>query len=96
MKNVTNLDIGIEESYQFILKGNTYSFKQLNTEEMAELKALITADEDDKQEENLKKFLFSFITPVTKDAPSFQEVYKIMLHVQWSKFLDMVMTKLKG
>ena len=93
---IHNLDEGVEEYFQFTVKGHTYKFKQPNTEELDEIRLAtipITEDMDEKEAEAKSKesreSLFKFITP-EGEAPEFKEVSKKMTVPHWNRFNKMV------
>ena len=90
MNKVHNLDENIRESFDFVVKGHTYSFKQLNTEEMSEMRSLKGGDG------LLEKFLYKFITPIDDKSPQFSDIAKKMISPQWTKFTEMVEAEFKG
>lgn len=87
---IHNLDESVSEYFEFVIKGHTYRFQHLNTEEVAELKKV----SDD--EEKTKEYMYKFILPVSKDAPSFEEISKKMISPQWARFREMITTEFSG
>jgi hypothetical protein len=83
-----NLDDGVQEYFEFILKGHTYRFRHLNTEEIEHLRKI---DGDDKK---VKEYLFQFITKVKEDAPEFPVVSQQMLTPHWIKFKKMIQAEM--
>lgn len=81
-----DLDAGIQESFEFIVKGHKYRFRQLNTEEIEKLQEV----SKDKDALKTKEFLFQFITKVDEKSPEFAEVAKQMIAPQWKKFQEMI------
>lgn len=79
-----NLDVDIQEYFEFQLKGYTYHFRQPTTEEVQ-----LFAKVDTQDTEKSNAFLFQFITPVN-DAPPFEEISKQMLIPHWRKFREMI------
>lgn len=61
-----NLDEDNAEFFEFILKGNTYRMRYPTPDELKEI-----AEEKDKSTQ--EKRIYSFIDPVTPDAPPLQE-----------------------
>lgn len=77
-----NLDEGITEYFEFILKGFTYRFKYPNTEELEELRKAKENEGND--------ILFGFITKVDEKTPDFKELQKKMTVVHWKRFRQMI------
>jgi hypothetical protein len=110
MSKIHNLDEGVRETFDFVVKGFTYRFRQLNTEEMQEFRSLAKKlsklsllseneeieKEEEKAEEELNEFLYKFISSVSDKAPAFKEIQKKMLQPQWTKFQDMIEAEFKG
>jgi hypothetical protein len=90
MPEIHNLDESIVESFEFIVKGYKYKFRQPNTEELEEL-AKLGSDEKKSQE-----FLFSFISKVDESSPEFPEVAKKMIAPHWVAFRKMIQSELGG
>ncbi len=93
---IHNLDDGVQEYFEFIVKGHTYQFRQPNTEELDEIRVAtspITEDMDEKaveaKSEESREALFKFITPVG-EAPEFKETVKQMTVPHWNRFNKMV------
>ncbi len=93
---IHNLDEGVEEYFEFTVRGHNYRFKQLNMDELEEVRIAslpVAEDMDDKakkaKEKESKESLFKFITPVG-DAPKFEEVSKKMTVPHWNRFNKMV------
>lgn len=84
-----NLDEDVKESFRFTIKGHTYEFRQLNTEEIDKFQNI-------KEEKAIREYLFSFITPVDASSPSFEDVSKQMLAPHWKNFVNMVRVELSG
>jgi hypothetical protein len=78
-----NLDEGIQEHFEFTVKGHKYKFRHLNTEEMEQIAKL------DTDNEKAKQYLYTFITKVD-EGPEFSDVSKQMIAPQWRKFHDMI------
>lgn len=81
-----NLD-SVSESFEFVLKGHTYKFRHLTTEEIQELGKL-------KDEAKLTEYLYQFITPSSENAPEFSELAKNMIAPQWSMFRKMIQSEM--
>ena len=81
---IHNLDIDVAEYFEFIIKGHSYRFRHLNTEEVESMKSF------ESDEEKTKDYLFNFISKVNDDAPDFKEVAKKMITPQWVKFREMI------
>ncbi len=93
---IHNLDDGVQEYFEFIVKGHTYRFKQPNTEELDDMRTATTPGDvelDDKareaEEKESKEALFQFITSVG-EAPEFKEISKKMTVPHWNRFNKMV------
>lgn len=85
-----DLDIDIQEYFEFQVRGFKYKFRQPTTEEM-QLFAKLDSTEDESAKGFV--FLYQFITPID-DAPAFEEVAKTMLLPHWRKFREMIETEL--
>lgn len=85
---VYNLDEGIQEYFEFIIKGNKYKFRHLNTEEMEKFRVI------SEDEEKAKTFLYDFISKESDEAPDFSEVAKKMITPQWVKFRKMLLAEM--
>lgn len=86
---IHNLDEGVVEYFEFIVKGYKFKFRQLTTEEMETLRDF----KDD--EEKVKEYLYSFITRTDESSPEFSEVAKKMFPTQWNKFRSMLEAEFK-
>ena len=89
-EKVYNLDDGIIEYFDFILKGNTYRFRQPNTLEMTEFGVL-----KDKPE-LMVKTMSRFITKVTENAPDFEDIANTLTVQYWRRFNEMLEEQLLG
>ena len=83
-----NLDLDIQEYFEFQIKGHCYRFRQPTTEEMQMFAKL-----DTKDETGVNEFIYQFITPID-NAPKFEDVAKQMLLPHWKKFREMIETEL--
>lgn len=88
---IHNLDEGVQEYFEFILKGHKYRFAHLNTEQLEELQKISDSDED-KQ----KDFFYKFITKVDDSSPDFADISKQMIAPHWIRFRKMVETEFSG
>ena len=79
-----NLDDGIVEHFDFIIKGHTYRFRQPNTDELEELRTL----KDDS--EKGKEVLYKFISKISEGAPDFKKIAKKMTVPYWHRFNKMI------
>lgn len=84
-----NLD-DVAEYFDFILKGNTYRFRQMTMEEIEKLKEI------EGDEKKTMSYLFTFISKVTENAPEFATIAKKMVAPQWKKFVEMLKTEFTG
>lgn len=82
-----NLDEGIQEYFEFTVKGHSYKFRFLTTEEAEKIKEL----KDD--EKGIVEYLYKFIDPVSENAPPFVEIAKKMTIPHMIAFNKMVMTE---
>lgn len=87
MNKIHNLDESVAEHFDFIVKGHTYRFRHLNTEEF---KQLMKLEEKDDSETSIAEFFKQFIAPISKDAPSFDDVYKKMTLPHLRRFTQMI------
>ena len=87
-----NLDEGVSEYFEFILKGFTYRFRYPTTDELEgqDIKDI------KKDEESVKNVLFKFITKVDPKAPDFEEVSKKMTVPNWRNFRIMLVTEMSA
>lgn len=88
MNQVHNLDEGVLESFNFIVKGHEYKFRHLNTDEMEEARKI------GEDEEKAKNYLYQFISPVKPESPKFEEVAKQMITSQWKNFRAMLKSEI--
>ncbi len=91
MSKVHNLDVGVSDSFKFIIRGHEYSFRYLNTEEMNEF-----IESLNKKDKNLENLIFNYITPVNEGAPVFGELYKKMIVPEIRAFNEMITSEFKG
>lgn len=84
-----DLDEDVRESFHFTLKGYEYEFRQMTTEEIDEF----SNTKDDKE---IRKFLYSFITPVKTDSPTFEVLSKQMIAPHWKNFVHMIKVEMAG
>jgi hypothetical protein len=82
-----NLDLGVEEYFEFSIKGHNYKFKHLTTDELKELSSM-EKDDSDKATE----YMYSFIESVD-DAPDFKEVAKTLSVPYLLAFRKMIKTE---
>lgn len=87
---IHNLDEGVRESFDFIIKGYTYTFTHLTTEELSKLKEI---GEDEKK---LREYLGNFIKPVDPKSPSFSKISSEMISPHWIKFRKMIESEMHG
>lgn len=83
-----NLDDGVSESFEFQVRGHSYVFRHLTTEEMQGMQKL--------EGKELEEYLYQFISkkdPADSATPDFKEVAKTMITPQWNNFKKMVMTE---
>ena len=81
---IHNLDEGIQEYFEFIVKGHTYRFRQLNTEEIEDIAKV------DFEKEDARKYLYRFISKVDPKSPDFEAIANKMIAPQWVKFQEMI------
>lgn len=79
-----NLDDGVNEYFEFIVKGNTYRFKYPTTEEMEGLRKI------EGDDEKATGFLLNFINKVDEKSPDFKDIQKQMTVAHWVKFREMI------
>lgn len=79
-----NLDEGVVEYFEFIVKGHKYRFKQPNTEETKEFGTF----KDDP--ERALTVLSRFISKVDETSPDFEETAKQMTNPHWKRFNEMI------
>lgn len=79
-----NLD-DVSESFTFLVGGNLYNFRHMDTNQMEEMSKL----KDDKS----KTYLFQFITPQDAKSPSIEEATKHFTIPMWKAFYHMVETE---
>lgn len=80
-----NLD-DVQEYFTFTIKGHTYHFRHMNTEEMEEMSKI-------KEDKAQQAYLFKFITPEDEKAPSIQDITKSFTIPNWRAFTNMVETE---
>lgn len=88
--SIHNLDDSLVEYFDFTVKGHTYRFRHLNTEEMEKLRSFKDNDAE------AQKYLYSFITKINEEDPEFPEIAKQMITPQWVKFRKMIETEFGG
>lgn len=81
---IHNLDEGLLEYFDFIVKGHTYRFRHPNTKEMEKMKD-VKADEAASRAQ-----LFQFITTVSEDAPEFSTIVDDLTVPYWKRFNEMI------
>lgn len=81
-ETIHNLDEGVQEYFEFSVKGHVYRFRHLNTEEVHELMKL--------SGEELEKHIYQFITKVNPESPDFTEISKKMITPEWANFKKMI------
>ncbi len=86
MAQTYNLSDGIEESFEFNIKGHNYLLKYLTTEEFDEMNKIIGENDSEK----LNVFLEQFITKKDPASPSFTEVQRKMIAPEWKNFRKMI------
>jgi len=93
MSELYNLDEAVNEHFDFLVKGHTYRFRYMTTEETEKLASFSDKTKEDKKKSD--DYFVSFISPVSDNAPDFIEVRKSMIIPQWKKFREMVETEFK-
>ena len=83
-----NLDDGVVEYFEFIVKGHKYRFKYPTTEESAKFRGLKDSVKAGK------KIMAEFISKVDEGSPSFEEISKTMTVPYWRKFNEMIATEM--
>lgn len=94
MNQPYDLDSGISEYFEFILKGNTYRFRYPTTRELEEFTGLDLRDE--KSNNVAKDFLIKFVEKVNEKSPEFKDIIDDMSVKYWNRFNDMVKTELSS
>lgn len=90
MSDIRNLDLDINEYFEFVILGHTYKFKQPNSEELEEAtKAQSELDKDSRTNP-----FFKFITPVSEGAPEFPDIAKKLTMPHWKAFNKMISEEL--
>lgn len=89
MNQPYDLDSGISEYFEFILKGNTYRFRYPTTREASEAKEL-----ENKSEKESKDFMIKFVTKVDEKSPDFGDIIDDLSVKYWSRFISMVTKEL--
>lgn len=82
MAQIHNLSEGVQESFEFSIKGHEYSFRHLTTEQVEEMQKM--------QGDELMKFMFQFITKKNDASPDFTVIAKQMIVPEWANFTKMV------
>lgn len=90
MNQIHNLDESIKESFDFILKGHQYRFRQMTMEELEQFSKL------EGNEQEAKQFLYNFVTKVDQSSPDFSEIATQMYIPQWKRFTEMLKTEFMG
>lgn len=85
MAETYNLSDGVQEYFEFILKGHHYRFRHLTTEELDEFKKL--------KGDELQVYIYKFITKVDPASPEFSDIAKTMISPEWANFTKMVTTE---
>lgn len=88
-KKIHNLNEGIEESFNFLVLGYEYNFRQMTTEELDAFATLT-----DKSNKEVREYLYQFVSPVGEKTPPFSETAKKMLTPHWVAFLNMVKSEM--
>src|SRR3972149_5341571 len=73
-----NLDDGVVEYFEFIVKGHKYRFRHPNTEELDEIR-LLTKDQKDK---GGNETLYKFITKVDESSPDLGDPVAVKITVE--------------
>ena len=91
-----NLD-DVQEYFTFKVKGHTYQFRHMNSEETGKLRELALKAKNNPEDTKIAKenedYLFSFITKVDGDSPEFIDIQKQMIAPQWKRFREMLYTE---
>lgn len=88
MVNTHNLSESVEEYFEFTVKGHTYLFRHLTSEEMEIMKK---TDVD-----ALDQYLYQFITKKDANSPDFAEMWKKMIRPECINFQKMIVTEFGG
>ena len=86
-----DLDSGISEYFEFILKGNTYRFRYPTTRESFEAKKLTGVSDEES-----KAFMVKFVSKVDEKTPDFADIIEDLNVKYWAKFIDMVTKELSN
>jgi len=89
MNQPYDLDSGISEYFEFILKGNIYRFRYPTTRE-----ATLANELKDKSEKESKDFMIQFVTKVDEKTPNFEDIIDDLNVKYWAKFISMVTSEL--
>lgn len=77
------------EFFEFIIKGHTYRFRHLTSEEAEELQSIQSSDSKLQQE-----FFLRFIEKTKEDQPDFIEISKKMNLKHWAAFNKMIVAEM--
>lgn len=80
--HIHDIDEGVQESFEFRVKGHSYLFRYLNTEELEAFLALTGKD--------LEQAMYQYITKKDPASPDFPEIARKMISPQWANFTKMI------
>lgn len=87
MNKPYDLDDGVNEYFEFILKGHLYHFRYPSTDEIDEIAEIKTTKQ-------MKETLSKFITKGQEDAPEFTEITEQLTIPHWARFRDMIIKEM--
>jgi hypothetical protein len=87
---IHKLDDGVQEYFEFEIKGHRYQFRHMTLDELKHLQEI------EKKDEESREYLYSFITSVDEKSPAFPEIAKTLLTPHWIKFRKMVESEFSG
>lgn len=88
-QKIHNLDNEVRETFKFTIKGHTYEFRQMTTEEIDNFQNI-------KTDKEIREYLYSFITKIDPEGPEFTEIAKQMIAPHWRNFMNMVIAEMGG
>lgn len=90
VQKMHNLDDGVNEYFDFTVKGHTFRFRHMTMDEIEKMK------EFENDEKKSREYLFGFISKVDETSPEFVEVSKQMTAPHWIRFREMIKAEFSG
>lgn len=85
-QKVYNLDEGVNEYFEFSVRGHVYKFRYMTVEEIEKMQTLTNNND-------IMDYVFTFISKVDEKSPEFATIAKKFTPPQLKNFKDMIVAQ---